>query len=104
MYNAGKVKIAPATTDPATPPIPVMITFSSNEERRRYILANPITKMEIGIADSITCPTFSPEYAEATVKIMQRNNPHPTDLHVSSGSTSPASTRGSQVSPGFSGV
>ena len=35
MYSAGIVNTAPATTGPATPPMPVMITFSSNVERRR---------------------------------------------------------------------
>jgi hypothetical protein len=34
MYSAGSVKIAPATTDPDTPPMPVMITFSRMLERR----------------------------------------------------------------------
>ncbi len=55
------MKIAPATTDPETPPMPVMITFSSTLERRRKTRARPMARMEIGIAASITCPTLSPE-------------------------------------------
>ena len=55
------VKIAPATTLPEAAPIPVMITFSSRLVRRPYIRASPIAKIEIGIAASIPCPTFSPE-------------------------------------------
>ncbi len=48
----------------------------------------------MGIAASITCPTFSPEYAEATVKMTHRNSPHPTDRAVSSGSVAEAGTGG----------
>ena len=33
--EAGSVKIAPATTEPETPPTPVMMTFSERLERRR---------------------------------------------------------------------
>ena len=61
MYNAGSVKMAPAATEPACPPMPVTITFSSSVERRRYTRASPIVRMEMGMAASITCPTFSPE-------------------------------------------
>ena len=46
------------------------------------------------MAASITCPTFRPEYAEATVKMTQRNSPHPTERGVSSGTTSRAGTSG----------
>jgi hypothetical protein len=55
------VKIAPATTEPETPPIPVMITFSRRLERRRYTRASPIARIEIGIAASMTWPTLRPE-------------------------------------------
>ena len=48
----------------------------------------------MGMADSITCPTFSPEYAEATVKTMHNNRPHATDLSVSSGRMVAAGTTG----------
>jgi hypothetical protein len=63
----------------------VMITFSSTVERRRYTRARPMARIEIGMAASITCPTFSPEYAEATVKMMQRKNPQRMARHVVSG-------------------
>ena len=41
--------------------MPVTITFSSRLERRAYTRARPIVRIEIGIAASITCPTFRPE-------------------------------------------
>ena len=53
-----------------------------------------MAKMEMGIAASITCPTFKPEYAEAMVKITHRKSPHPTDRGVSSGRTAAAGTSG----------
>ncbi len=68
--------------------MPVMITFSSSVDRRLYIRASPMARIEIGIADSITCPTFSPEYADATVKTMQRNTPHRIDRRVNSAGAS----------------
>ena len=52
---------APATTAPDVPPIPVRMTFSSSVERRRYTRASPIARIEIGMAASITWPTFKPE-------------------------------------------
>src|SRR5271157_4031437 len=104
MYSAGSVKIAPATTDPARPPIPVMMTFSSTLERRGYARARPMARMEMGIADSMTWPTFSPEYAEATVKTMHSSRPHATDRGVSSGRIVEAGTTGWYAVPGGSGV
>src|SRR5215469_8555159 len=77
IYSVGSVNTAPDTIDPASPPIPVMITFSSKLERRGNTRADPIARIEIAIAASIP---FSPEYAEATVKITHRNSPRPTDL------------------------
>jgi len=74
--------------------MPVMMTFSSTVERRRKRRARPMVRIEIGIADSITCPTLRPEYAEATVKIRQKKRPQPTERTVSSGITSRAGTRG----------
>ena len=44
-----------------------------------------MVRMEMGIAASITCPTFKPEYAEATVKITQNATPQTIDLSVNSG-------------------
>ena len=41
--------------------MPVMITFSSREERRGYKRAKPIARMEMGIAASIPWPTLSAE-------------------------------------------
>ncbi len=43
------------------PPMPVMITFSSSEERRLYTRARPMARMEMGIAASIPWPTFRVE-------------------------------------------
>ncbi len=58
----------------------------------------------MGIADSITCPTFNPEYAEAIVKITQKNNPQPMDRPLSSANRSWARTIGWYFSPAFSGL
>jgi len=77
-----------------------MITFSSRLDRRAYSRASPIARIEIGIAGSITWPTFSPEYAAATVKITQNTTPQPTDRNVSSGSFASAPTTGRYTSPG----
>jgi hypothetical protein len=41
--------------------MPVMIMFSSSEERRGYRRAKPIARMEMGIAASIPWPTFRVE-------------------------------------------
>jgi hypothetical protein len=60
--------------------------------------------MEIGIAASITCPTLSPEYADATVKTTHSNSPHPTDRGVSSAGAVDAGTSGTYAVPGASGV
>ena len=49
----------------------------------------------MGIAASITCPTFSPEYAEATVNTTQRKTPQPIERGVSSAVLSKAGTGGS---------
>ncbi len=61
VYSAGSVKMAPATTPPEVPPIPVRMTFSSRVDRRLYARARPMARMEIGMAASITWPTFRPE-------------------------------------------
>lgn len=60
--------------------------------------------MEIGIAASITWPTFSPEYADATVNTTHNNRPHPTDRGVSSSTTVDAGIGGTYAVPGASGV
>ncbi len=60
-YSAGTVNTAPATVDADAAPIPVMIMFSSRLERRRNSRAIPIARIEMGIAASIPCPTFSAE-------------------------------------------
>jgi len=44
-----------------------------------------MARIEIGIAASITCPTFNPEYADAMVNSRHRNTPQPIDRGVSSG-------------------
>jgi len=41
--------------------MPVMIMFSSTVERRRYMRARPMARMEMGIAASIPWPTFRAE-------------------------------------------
>ena len=48
----------------------------------------------MGIAASITCPTFSPEYAEAMVKTTHKKMPHPMERGVSSAIVSEAGTGG----------
>src|ERR1035438_1881189 len=60
--------------------MPVMMTFSSTVERCGKTRARPMARIEMGIAASITCPTFSPEYAEATVNTTQRKTPQPIEL------------------------
>ncbi len=59
-----------------------------------------MARIEIGIAASITCPTFSPEYAEATVKMTHRNRPQPIERAVASGRDADGGTTGLYVSPG----
>ncbi len=98
------MKIAPAASEPETPPIAVTITFSRRVDRRAYARARPIVRIEIGIAASITCPTFRPEYAEATVKMTQRRRPQPTERTVSSGTRASAGTTGRYSSPAASGT
>ena len=102
MYSAGSVKIAPATTAPDAPPMPVMMTFSRSVDRRRYTRARPIARIEIGIAASMTCPTFSPEYADATVKMTPKTTPQPIDRHVACGGSDAALTMGWYRWPGSS--
>src|SRR5689334_1999507 len=80
-----------------------MITFSRRLDRRPYMRARPIARIEIGIAASMTWPTFSPEYAEAAVKIAHRKRPHQTERAVASGGAEVAGTTGRYVSPGASG-
>ena len=46
------------------------------------------------MAASITCPTFSPEYADATVKMTQSSSPQSTDRHVVSGTAAAGGTIG----------
>ena len=46
------------------------------------------------MAASITCPTFSPEYADATVKMTQSSSPHNTERHVVSGTVEAGGTSG----------
>ena len=53
----------------------------------------------MGMAASMTCPTLSPEYAEATVKITQSETPQATDRNVVSGGVSCGRTIGSYCSP-----
>ena len=82
----------------------VMMTFSSRLDRRGYTRAKPIARIEIGMAASITCPTFKPEYAEATLNMMHSSTPQPTERQVSSGTVAPAGTIGLYTAPGASGV
>ena len=66
--------------------------------------ARPIARIEIGIAASMTWPTFRPEYAEATVKTTQKKRPQKSDRPVTSGGVFSAGTSGAYVSPGASGT
>jgi hypothetical protein len=93
-YSAGRVKIAPATTDAETPPIPVMMTFWSSGGSLETTRVRPIARIEIGIAASMTWPTLSPEYAEATVKRTQKKSPQNNETPVASGNLVPAGTIG----------
>ncbi len=69
IQSAGRVKMAPATMPPDTPPMPVMMTFSRSMDRggaperlsAGYTRASPIARIEIGMAASSTCPTLRPE-------------------------------------------
>ena len=58
-----------------------------------------MARMAIGMAASITCPTFRPEYAEATVKMMHRKRPQAMARPVLSGGVSCGRTIGSYDSP-----
>jgi hypothetical protein len=58
----------------------------------------------MGIAASITWPTFRPEYADAIVKTTHRKRPHPTDRGVISAIVVDAGTSGWYAVPGGSGV
>src|SRR5512147_22036 len=60
--------------------------------------------MEIGIAASITWPTFRPEYAEAMVKTTHSTSPQPTERNVVSGTRAAAGTTGRYSSPAASGT
>ena len=53
--------MAPATTLPDAPPMPMMMTFSSRLERRLNMRARPMARIEMGMAASIPWPTLSPE-------------------------------------------
>jgi hypothetical protein len=50
--------------------------------------------MEMGMADSITCPTFKPEYADAMLKMTQSSEPHAMERPASSGMETPGGTMG----------
>jgi hypothetical protein len=77
------------------------------EERRASRVGareRPMARIEIGIDASITWPTLSPEYAEATVKITQSSTPQPTERPVTSSGAAVARTTGWYASPAASGV
>ncbi len=61
IYNAGKVKMEPATIIPEQAPMLCMITFSPKEFFRWVAPATPTAMIVIGIAASNTCPTFNPK-------------------------------------------
>ena len=61
---AGMVKTEPPATIPDVAPIARTLTFSSSVEARRFMnltakTEKPTARIEIGIADSIPCPSFS---------------------------------------------
>ena len=57
---AGRVKIAPATTEPEQPPMDWMITFWARPSFFRRAEVIPTAMIAIGIAASKTCPTLRP--------------------------------------------
>ena len=61
IYNAGNVKMAPATITPEADPMDCMITFSPKAFLRPDTDDKPTAIIAIGIAASKTCPTFSPK-------------------------------------------
>ena len=71
--------MAPATTMPEHEPIDWIITFSPRAFLRRDALDSPTAIMAIGIAASNTCPTFSPKYAAAALKITAISSPSDTE-------------------------
>src|SRR5580765_4142797 len=54
----------------------------------------------MGIAASMTWPTFRPEYADAAVKIAQRKRPQITERGDASGRFAEGGTTGRYASPG----
>ena len=79
IYMAGRVKMAPATTEPEHPPMDWMMTFCPRPPFLPNALVRPTAMIAIGIAASNTCPTFSPRYAAAAEKMMTITSPTQTE-------------------------
>ncbi len=84
IYNAGRVKIAPATIPPEQEPMDCIMTFSPRAFFLPSALLRPTAIIAIGIAASNTCPTFSPRKAAAAEKTMVIRSPIHTDQGVTS--------------------
>ena len=54
MYSAGKVKMAPATTEPEQAPMLCMMTFSPSAPLRLATVETPTAMMAMGMAASKT--------------------------------------------------
>ena len=67
--------MAPATTIPDEAPIDWIITFCPMAFFFFNAPDTPTAMIAIGIAASNTCPTFSPRYAAAALKIIAITRP-----------------------------
>lgn len=92
---------------PEVAPIARTFTFSRSVDARdaRTFTKRtdaPTARIEIGIADSIPCPSFSAMYVAAAEKTTDQRNPCAIERAVTSGTDAPDGTTEAYVSPGAS--
>ena len=92
---------------PEVAPNATTFTFSRSVEPRAARTFTkrteaPTARIEIGIADSIPCPSFSAIYVAAAEKTTDQKNPWTIDLAVTSGTEALDGMTGTYVSPGAS--
>ena len=101
------MKTEPPATIPDVAPMARTFTFSRSVEPREARTFTkrteaPTARIEIGIADSIPCPSFSAMYVAAAEKTTDQKNPWTIDRGVTSGTEAPDGMTGTYVSPGAS--